>query len=272
MKGSSAAHSALVNAILAELGALPGVVIGANASGLARYVSAHGRDFAVPYGWPHRGGPDLLAAVAPLGRLIALECKTGGARPTAEQRACHEALRAVGVAVHVVRSVNEARGAPQFTKGDLAMPRVPVRILTNAFGSRNTSGAPANARSVPLPSIRMPGGVAMVRHMFSAVKDISPELARMLDSLQTTVMAAMGLVKRMPFAEGNMIEGVSLTNGATTAVPHGLGRPARGYLLCNVTGTAPNVYRLVQANTALENTQILLDNSGLPCTADVWIW
>jgi hypothetical protein len=111
MKGSSAAHSALVNAILAELGALPGVVIGANASGLARYVSTQGRDFAVPYGWPFRGGPDLLAAVAPLGRLVALECKTGGARPSPSQRACHAALRAVGVAVFVVHSVEEARAA-----------------------------------------------------------------------------------------------------------------------------------------------------------------
>ena len=33
MKGSSAAHTKLVHDILAELGALPGVVIGANASG-----------------------------------------------------------------------------------------------------------------------------------------------------------------------------------------------------------------------------------------------
>jgi hypothetical protein len=111
MKGSSAAHSALMNAILAELGALPGVVIGANASGLARYMSDAGHDFAVPYGWPHRGGPDLLAAVAPIGRMVALEVKTGGARPTPEQRACHVALRAVGVAVFVVHSVAEARAA-----------------------------------------------------------------------------------------------------------------------------------------------------------------
>jgi hypothetical protein len=100
-----------VHDILAALGAMTGVVIGANTSGLARYVSDQGRPFFVPYGWPTRGGPDLLAAVAPLGRLVALECKTGGARPTAEQRACHEALRAVGVAVFVVRSVDEARAA-----------------------------------------------------------------------------------------------------------------------------------------------------------------
>jgi hypothetical protein len=88
---------------------MPGVVIGINASGRAAYMSNAGRRFVVPYGWPAAGGPDLLAAVAPLGRLVGLECKTGSATATPEQRRCHEALRRVGVVVSVVRSVEEAR-------------------------------------------------------------------------------------------------------------------------------------------------------------------
>jgi hypothetical protein len=103
------AHTALVRGILADLGARPGVVIGANACGLAKYVSEHGKAFAVPYGWPAPGGPDILAVVAPLGRLVALECKTGKATTTKAQRAIHAALRAVGVTVDVVRSREEAR-------------------------------------------------------------------------------------------------------------------------------------------------------------------
>jgi hypothetical protein len=111
-KGSSAAHSALVNAVLAAIGALPGVIAGANASGRAKYVSERtGRTYVVPYGWMAPGGPDILAVVAPLGRLVAMECKTGDATTTTEQRACHTALRRVGVAVHVVRSVDDARRA-----------------------------------------------------------------------------------------------------------------------------------------------------------------
>ncbi len=107
--GSSAAHTVLIRAILAELGAMPGIVIGINPTGRARYMSeTTGRAYVVPYGFPGPGAPDLLAAVAPLGRLVALECKTGGARPTADQRRCHAALRAVGVEVHVVRSVADA--------------------------------------------------------------------------------------------------------------------------------------------------------------------
>jgi hypothetical protein len=70
-----------------------------------------GKRFAVPYGWPMKGGPDILAVVAPLGRLVAMECKTGDATPTKEQRACHAALRAAGAVVAVVRSVEDARRA-----------------------------------------------------------------------------------------------------------------------------------------------------------------
>lgn len=131
-KGSSAAHSALVNAILAELGALPGVVIGANASGLARYAGADGRPFFVPYGWPTRGGPDLLAVVAPLGVLVAMEAKTGKARPTRAQLACHAALRAVGVVVRVVRSVDEAREAIAWASRTIASLQE-----TGSYGGRD---------------------------------------------------------------------------------------------------------------------------------------
>ncbi len=117
MKGSSAAHTKLVHEVLAELGALPGVVIGANPSGRARYVSERtGVTFFVPYGWPMIGGPDILTALAPHGRLVAFEVKTGGATPTKEQRACHAALRAVGVEVFIVHSVDEARHAIALSK------------------------------------------------------------------------------------------------------------------------------------------------------------
>jgi hypothetical protein len=118
-RGSTAEHTKLVHDILAALGALPGVVIGANVSGHARYVSARtGETFHVPYGWPMLGGPDILAAVAPRGRLVGLEAKTGNATTTPAQRACHAALRAVGVEIHVVRSVEDARAA--IVKGETA--------------------------------------------------------------------------------------------------------------------------------------------------------
>jgi hypothetical protein len=112
VKGSSAAHTPLCRAILAELGALSGVIIGLNASGRAKYVSERtGREFVVPYGCLAPGGPDLIAVVAPLGRTVALEVKSGRATETKEQLTCLDALRAVGVRCVVVRSVAEARAA-----------------------------------------------------------------------------------------------------------------------------------------------------------------
>ena len=155
MKGSNAAHSALVNAILATIGTLPGVVAGPNASGLARYMSERtGKRFAVPYGWPTKGGPDILVAVAPFGRLLALECKTGDATPTAEQRACHAALRAVGVAVAVVRSVDDARLAlsamssestATVTRGDMAKGKVHSAMNSMA---KDDGAKPGVARTI----------------------------------------------------------------------------------------------------------------------------
>jgi hypothetical protein len=110
--GSAVEHARLVNAILAECGAMSGVVLGLNATGRARYLNERtGRAYVVPYGFPGPVAPDLLAAIAPHGKLLGLEAKTGDATTTPAQRAVHEALRAVGVAVHVVRSVAEARAA-----------------------------------------------------------------------------------------------------------------------------------------------------------------
>lgn len=108
-----AAHTALIKSILAELGSLPGVVIGINESGRAEYFSDHGKQRYVPFGWPLPGGgsPDILAVVAPLGRMVAIEVKTGNAVTSAEQRQCHAALRLAGVVVVVARNIDDARKA-----------------------------------------------------------------------------------------------------------------------------------------------------------------
>lgn len=108
----SSAHTQLVREIMASLGSLPGVVLGGNPTGLAHYMSEKLQRYAVHYGWPSwEGGPDILAAVAPLGRLVALEVKTGKGVAEPEQLIVHEALRHVGCIVAVVRSVEGARQA-----------------------------------------------------------------------------------------------------------------------------------------------------------------
>ncbi|HEY6461141.1 MAG TPA: hypothetical protein VIY73_13345 [Polyangiaceae bacterium] len=77
---------------------------------MATYPRPDGKFVSVKYGWPSwEGGPDVLACVR--GRFVALECKTGNATTTKEQRACLAALKAAGAVVAVVRSVDEARAA-----------------------------------------------------------------------------------------------------------------------------------------------------------------
>jgi hypothetical protein len=53
------------------------------------------------------GGPDILAILPPSGRLLGVECKTDSGRLAPAQRAWHEAARAAGAAVLVVRSIDE---------------------------------------------------------------------------------------------------------------------------------------------------------------------
>ena len=106
---------ALSRLVLAECGALPGVLLGHNPVGEARYiVERTGRGYVVPYGWPAPGGPDLIAVVrsrAGIGRFLGLELKSETGVSSGAQRACHRAIEAAGGLVRVVRSVEEARRA-----------------------------------------------------------------------------------------------------------------------------------------------------------------
>jgi hypothetical protein len=108
---NSQEHTALCRAILDAIGARPGVIAGLNSIGVAVQVSETGQRYSVTYGWPCPGGPDILAVVAPHGRLLGLEVKTGAAQSSAVQRKVHKALAAVGVEVAVCRSVEDAEDA-----------------------------------------------------------------------------------------------------------------------------------------------------------------
>ena len=104
----SAAHTALVRQILAAVGSLPGVIVGDNPCGVARYPRPDypTKFFAVPYGWPYqKGSPDVLIAV--FGVMLAVEVKTGAGKLTADQRVCRDALRAAGVRVIEARRVED---------------------------------------------------------------------------------------------------------------------------------------------------------------------
>jgi len=89
---------------------LRGLYAWRNNTGAARF----GRHY-VKYG-AGAGGPDILAVlprhadgdeVHPPGRLLGVECKTGGGALEPAQRAWHANATSAGVVVFVVRSIDE---------------------------------------------------------------------------------------------------------------------------------------------------------------------
>jgi hypothetical protein len=103
--------SQLVRACL-QLLALRGTRAWRNNSGAA---SVGGR--YVRFGDP--GSPDIFGILAPSGRLLAVECKTGQGRLNPAQRAWMASAEAAGAACLVVRSVAELERwlAEENTKG-----------------------------------------------------------------------------------------------------------------------------------------------------------
>jgi hypothetical protein len=54
-----------------------------------------------------KGASDILAVLPPAGRLLAIECKQPGKRPTADQRAFLDAVAAAGGVALVVEDLGQ---------------------------------------------------------------------------------------------------------------------------------------------------------------------
>jgi hypothetical protein len=93
---------AVQQAILARLGAVPGLLVWRNNVGAA----ANSRGQWVRYGVA--GSADVLIVAGPAGRFFALEVKSAISKPTARQVAWGKAVQAAGGVYLVVRSVDEA--------------------------------------------------------------------------------------------------------------------------------------------------------------------
>ena len=96
------AEHAIQQAILARLGAVPGLVVWRNNTGAMK---ADGGRF-VRFG--ALGSADVLGVAGPSGQFIALEVKAPGGRVSAVQTRWGAAIRACGGVYLVVRSVDEA--------------------------------------------------------------------------------------------------------------------------------------------------------------------
>lgn len=109
MTNNGAAHAALKRDIMLEIGADPRCRIFSNSVGLAvdPKSGAH-----VAFGLVE-GASDILGIVKPHGRWLALEVKTGKARPTKAQKRFLEMIVAFGGVGEVVRSKEDAERALQ---------------------------------------------------------------------------------------------------------------------------------------------------------------
>lgn len=112
----SSEHAELVRAILATYGHDPRARLFANSVPVA----IPGRD-----GRPRFvtksiivGSTDIVGVLAPWGRWIGLECKTGGATTTRFQRLHAVYMRGVGAWIETVRSVAEAGEAIERARRD----------------------------------------------------------------------------------------------------------------------------------------------------------
>ena len=92
-------HTDLVNACLLELSAR-GVLAWSNRTGAHQI-----EDRFIRFGL--KGSSDILAVVPPIGRLLAVECKTGKGRQRKEQRAFQRAVNRAGGLYVVARSVDD---------------------------------------------------------------------------------------------------------------------------------------------------------------------
>jgi hypothetical protein len=111
-------EAAILRDIEIELGAEPDALVLRNNVGVARNVDDDGRERFIRFGLG-RGSPDLIVILAPLGRIVGLEVKKPGERPTAEQLRTHAVWRRFGAFVAVVCSRAEARAALERARSEV---------------------------------------------------------------------------------------------------------------------------------------------------------
>lgn len=97
-----AEHQKLVNDILREYGALPGVRIWKNSTGTAR---SHDGQRVISFGL--KGSADIMGIIAPAGRFLAIEVKTGSAKQNKNQLAFARMIEKMGGIYVVARSLSD---------------------------------------------------------------------------------------------------------------------------------------------------------------------
>lgn len=101
--------------------------------------------------------------------------------------------------------------------------------------SQETTASTASAKPLPAGaplSITTKAWVTLRRVFFTAadVAD-SAKLYDILNRMQEATLQILSVVSTNQLVPGNIIRGVTLSNGVTSMVVHGLGRPWQGYFI-----------------------------------------
>jgi hypothetical protein len=160
------------------------------------------------------------------------------------------------------------------------MARTPIRQQNGPFAGPNNAG---RARKLPPRVVRMPGPSQPLEQFGQG---LPANVARALNAVQQNALAAMGPVKALPFADGNLLENVPITfyGGSAGGAPynvlkHGLGRPWRGYDIKAVKGGYITAHAVVANPTSeldAQQIQLWVQSSSFSFlvapTMDVWVY
>jgi len=138
--------------------------------------------------------------------------------------------------------------------------QAPVKVQSAPFGSLNQ--AVTGTRPILAPAI-VSGAYAFAREHFAG------PAGQQLNRLQDKISAAIQGVQQLPFAKGQLIQGVSFTATTQIGIQHALGQAWTGYLVLNVQGAGSTFYAV--PTPATDGTTIQLVPSAT-CTGDVWVY
>ena len=171
----------------------------------------------------------------------------------------------------------------------MAATRLPNRVAQpNVAGQQPNSGANpqpiTSGGRVVRPPIILQRGPGQALEQFND-PSLPDSVNRQLNALQAAVRDALQQIKSSPFANGNMLVGVSFTNGVAKVLAHDLGRAWQGWWLTSNrlpgAGTmtayiqpnadAPAANAMVRTPSVLDTTQITLVPQGT-FVSDVWVF
>lgn len=133
-----------------------------------------------------------------------------------------------------------------------------TRVQNEQYGTQNNTG---RLRTKPTPIILQPGLIQGLEHTAN----------RQTQRLQQAIQQATAQVKSLPFAQGIMLENISLVSGefAVNPVKHGLPQAWRGVHL--MTPSAECTY-VVGNLPEYPSTRYFIIAVSADITCDLWVW